>query len=196
MFGRFVGLDIGFDTIKICLISRGLRDTKLIQKIQLKTPSTREQLSGNINELFIDNLLPKRDMASSLPNNPVSIRVLNFPFSDPSKIDQVYEFELENISPFNLSDKIHGYHIIKRGEGSEAIVCMFQKEDMMHQLDVYQACGVDPKVVTYGPLAYSALNSFIYVVPSVIVVVTNNSFNWFHNMADCCGSNIRSSSKA
>jgi len=196
MFGRFVGLDLGVDTIKICLISRGLRDTKLIQKIQLKTPSTREQLSENISKLFIDNLLPKGDMASSLPNNPVSIRVLNFPFSDSSKIDQVYEFELENISPFDLSDKVHGYHIIKRGEGSEVIVCMFQREDMMQQLGVYQACGVDPKVVTYGPLAYSALNSFIYEDRPLVLIDIGASKMCFTLFDEDGARRVRSSSKA
>ena len=196
MFGRFVGLDIGFDTIKICLISRGLRDTKLIQKIRLKTPSTREQLSEDIGNLFTSNLLPQGDIASSLPNGPVSIRVLNFPFSDPSKIDQVYEFELENISPFDLSDKIHGYHIIKRGEGSEAIVCMFQREDMIKQLGVYQACGIDPKVVTYGPLASSALNSFIYEDRPLVLVDIGASKMGFTLFDEDGARRVRSSSKA
>jgi type IV pilus assembly protein PilM len=182
MYGRFVGLDIGFDTTKICLINRGLRETTLLQKIQFKTPDTQEKLFESIKGVFEDNFLPKGDVASSLPNNPVSIKIINFPFSDPGKIDQVYEFELENVSPFDLGDKIHGFHVIKREEGSEVLVCMFERKELEHQLGVYLASGIDPKVVTYGPLAFSALNLFLNEGRPIVIVdvgASKTSFTLF-----------------
>jgi Tfp pilus assembly PilM family ATPase len=196
MYGRFVGLDIGSDRIKVCLITRGLRDAKLLQKIQLRNPGTPEELYDSINKVFTDNQLPKGDIASSLQDSPISIRVLNFPFSDPSKIDQVYEFELENISPFDLSDKIHGYHVIKHGHGSEAVVCMFEREDLKRELEVYQASGIDPKVVTYSPIASSALNTLLYEWrPAVLIDIgaTKMGFTLFDEDGV---RRVRSSSKA
>ena len=144
MYGRFVGLDIGSDTIKITLIKRGFRDTDLIQIIQLKSPDSPQATSELLKSVFTEKFLPKSDIATSLPNNPISIRVLSFPFSDPNKIDQIYEFELENVSPFDPVDKVHGYYLIKRREESEAIVCMSEKEDIRRLIDIYQSGGINP----------------------------------------------------
>ncbi len=196
MYGKFVGLDIGSDAIKICLISRGLRDAKLLEKIQLKTPGTQEELYEALNRIFTENLLSKGDIASSFPNNPVSIRVLSFPFSDPNKIDQVYEFEIENVSPFDLGNKIHGYHFIKHGEGSEALVCMFEREDLKRRLEVFQASGIDPKVITYSPIASGALNNFIYEERPVVLVDIGASKMGFTLFDEDGIRRVRSTSKA
>jgi type IV pilus assembly protein PilM len=161
MYGKFVGLDIGSDSIKITLIRRGLRDTKLLQTIQLKTPESSQAISRALGKVFAENPDLRGDISTSLLSNPISIRVLNFPFSDPKKIDEVYEFELENVSTFDPMDKVHGYHLVKRGNEGEAIVCMFEKEDMRNLLSICEGTEIDPKVVTFAPVAFSALDGFL-----------------------------------
>jgi hypothetical protein len=158
MYVKFVGLDIGTDSIKITLVKRGFRDTKLLQTITLKTPKSSDEISERIKAAFTENSLPRTDIATSLPNNPISIRVLNFPFSDPNKIEQVYEFELENISTFDPMDKFHGHHIVKTENGSEAIISMFENEHIRDFIRICDEGGVDPKIVTFGPLAFSSLD--------------------------------------
>ncbi len=175
MYGRFVGLDVGSDTIKITLVKRGLRDTSLLQRIQLKSPDSPEKVSELLKGVFAEKFLPRSDVATSIPNNPVSIRVLSFPFSDSNKIDQIYEFELENVSPFDPAEKVHGYHLVKRGEGSEALVCMAEKEEIRGMISVYQSGEIDPKVITLAPLAFSALNGFLPEERPVVLINIGDS---------------------
>ncbi|HSE83711.1 MAG TPA: hypothetical protein VLB01_04100, partial [Thermodesulfobacteriota bacterium] len=62
MYGRFVGLDIGTDSIKIALVKRGFRDTKLLQTITLKTPKYTGEISERIKTAFTENSLPRTDI--------------------------------------------------------------------------------------------------------------------------------------
>lgn len=161
MYGRFVGLDRGKKDVRVSLINRGLRDVQLLQTIRVSANGHTDGPDDPVGRVFKEYSLPKGDVAASLPGDPVSVRVMRFPFSDPKKIDQVYEFELENISTFDPKDKIHSYHLVKSSPGGEALVCVFEKSDVEHTLGLVNEAGVDPKVLTYTPLAFGALNEII-----------------------------------
>lgn len=157
MYGRFVGLDIGKYDVHVSLIKRGLRDVRLLQTVSTAIPED----PGYLSELFKDNSLPRGDIAASLTENPISIRIIKFPFSDPKKIDQIYKYELENVSTFDPTEKIHSYHMIKNESGSEALTCVFEKDQVGTLLDSFNTVGIDPKVITYSPLAFGALNDIL-----------------------------------
>lgn len=196
MYGKFVGLDIGTDSIKVALVKRGLKDTKLLQTIRLRTPKSSDGISETIKTVFTENALARTDIATSLPNNPISIRVLSFPFSDPKKIEQVYEFELENISTFDPLDKFHGHHIVKTENGSEAIVSMFENEHIRDLIAVCDEGGVDPRILTFGPLAFSSLDGFLTEERPLILIdigASRMSFSLFDKGGI---KRVRSSSKA
>lgn len=162
MYGRFAGLDIGKREVRIALINRGLREVQLLQTIRAEIgadPSGAEESSlGNV---FKEYSLPRGDVAVSLTDDPVSVRVIKFPFSDSKKIDQVYEFELENISTFEPQEKIHTYHLVKNASGGEALVCVFEKEDVEGILRRLNDEGIDPKVLTYTPAAFGSLADIV-----------------------------------
>ena len=161
MYGRFVGLDIGRKDIRVSLIKRGLRDVQLLQTISAERGPSTDGDSDSLVETFKAYSLPKGDIATSISKTPTSFRVVNFPFSDPKKIDQVYEFELENISTFDPRDKFHGYHLVKNEAGSEALICVFEKEEVADLVKSYNEHGIDPKIITYTPLALGALDEFV-----------------------------------
>jgi len=196
MYGKFVGFDIGADSIKVALVKRGLKDTKLLQTIRVETPKSGQEIQEKIRAIFTENSLPRTEVATSLPNNPISIRVLNFPFSDPKKIEQVYQFELENISTFDPVDKFHGHHIVKTENGSEAIVSMFENEQVRGFVRICDEGAVDPRVVTFGPLAFSSLDGFLAGERPLILVdigASKTSFSLFDKGGI---KRVRSSSKA
>ena len=161
MYGRFVGLDIGSKDIRVSLIKRGLRDVQLLQTVTTERSPSPTGDSDSLSETFKAYSLPKGDIACSISDNPTSFRVINFPFSDPKKVDQVYEFELENISTYDPSEKVHSYHLVKTDTGGEALVCVFEKDQVSGLIESYNEHGIDPKVVTYSPLAFSALDEFL-----------------------------------
>lgn len=158
MYGRFVGLDIGKTAARVSLIKRGLRDVQLLQTLSVPINEEQLQIPEYLTELFKENSLPRGDVAASINENPTSIRIIKFPFSDSKKIDQVYEYELENISTFDPSEKIHSYHLVKNDSGSEAIACVFENDQVETVIDSLNSAGIDPKVITYSPLAFGALN--------------------------------------
>ena len=157
MYGRFVGLDIGKYEVRVSLIKRGLRDVQLLQTVS----TAITEGPGYLSEVFKDNSLPRGDIAVSLTENPISIRIIQFPFSDPKKIDQIYRYELENVSTFDPTEKIHSYHMIKNESGSEALACVFEKDQVGTLLDSFNTVGIDPKVITYSPLAFGVLNDVL-----------------------------------
>ncbi len=161
MYGRFVGLDIGREDIRTCLIKRGLRDVQLLQTISTERSPSPTGDSDSLAETFKAYSLPKGDIACSIYENPISFRVINFPFSDPKKVDQVYQYELENISTFDPREKIHGYHLVKNEEGGEALVCVFEKDQVGDLIESYNEQGIDPKIITYSPIAFGAIDEFL-----------------------------------
>jgi Tfp pilus assembly protein PilN len=170
MYGRFAGLDIGKKNARISLIKRGLRDVQLLQTICAKPPGFNPDSPESLNDVFREYSLPKGDLAVSLSNDPISVRVIKFPFVDPKKIDQVYGFELENISTFEPQEKCHAYHLIKGEGGAEALVCVFEKEEIASAVGYFNKSGIDPKVLTYTPIALGALNELLEGVRPVMLV--------------------------
>ncbi|MEM4407889.1 MAG: pilus assembly protein PilM [Candidatus Caldarchaeum sp.] len=175
IYGRFAGLDIGSDSVKLTVIKRGLRDTELLGTWLF--PSGREQGAALslAAEMIRDARVSPHDVAVSIPSLPVTVRVLKFPFSDPKKVDMVYEYELESLSTFDPEEKSHSYHLIpsgKGGEGSEAIVCMFNVEDVSGVLGACAGAGLDPRVLTYSQVALSTLSqSMGEKLPALLVSV-------------------------
>ena len=127
MYGKFLGIDFKEDTAYLTLIKRGLRQTSLLRTLEFKPTVSKEVSSDEIKDFFLQEDLPVNNICVSVPKPPVTIRVLQFPFSDIKKIEQVYKFELDNLSTFNPDDKIHSYHLAKLTKKSEVIICMYEK---------------------------------------------------------------------
>ncbi|MGQ0793696.1 MAG: pilus assembly protein PilM [Deltaproteobacteria bacterium] len=198
MYGKFVGLDIGSDSIKIALVKKGLRRIELLETKRIKTPSSSSQqaVSEALAEIFSRPPFAQCDVAAAISADPVSVRVLNFPFSDPKKIDEVYPFELENVSTFDPSEKLHGYHLVRRDNEAEALVCMFDKADMTARLGLLAAAQIDPKAVTFEPIAFSSLDWHI-VGDRPVLLIDMGDLRTYFSLFDAEGlRRVRSSSKA
>ena len=170
MYGKFIGLDIGRDTTKVILIRRGFRDLELVQTLTLKSEFLNQDNIHNLRSVFSENSLPTNEVATAIPFEPISIKVIQFPFVEPKKIDQVYGFELENVSTFDPDEKVHGYHLVRRENKAEALVCMFEKDQMKDLLDMCRVQGIDPKIVTYGPVAMAALERYLPKERPLIII--------------------------
>ncbi len=170
---EFVGLDIGSNSIKAALIKKGFKEPTLVKVFQIEVGETHALSLERIISAFTERGFPKENVAVSFPKKALSVRVINFPFSDPRKIDQVYAFELENLSPFDLESTVHGYQVLEsEGEGCEVIVCVWNREDFKNWLEVIRSKEkeLDPQVITFAPLAYGALNEFLPSERPVVLI--------------------------
>ena len=161
MYSNFAGIEVGNKDIKVSVVKRGLRDQRLIENFKINHNQDPEDSRKQLNKHLSKYSVPDGEMCTNIAKNPLSIRVLEFPFNDYRKIDQVYKFELENQSPFNPNDKHHSYHVIMGEDSAEAIVCMFEKDDVRDQLEKLKTLEIDPKVLTFSPVSYDALNKFL-----------------------------------
>lgn len=84
MIGKFIGVDLDSSKIRLCIIKRGFRTTELISFKDIEIPPG----GGSVSELLsyhLKNEAISTDIATSVPSSPVSMRILNFPFSDIKK---------------------------------------------------------------------------------------------------------------
>ncbi len=178
MIGKFIGVDLDGSKIRLCVIKRGFRKTELIRFIDIDIPDDGQSIT-NLLSYHLKKESIKTDIAVSIPSSPVSMRILSFPFSDAKKIDQVYNFELENASTLQTEDKINSYHLVgSKNGGADALVCMFKKEEVADTLAIFEEGGISPRVITYSPFALHALSDHFqierpFVLLSIGQVATN-----------------------
>ncbi len=179
MYGKFLGIDFGNDDIKVSVINRTLREEKLEKYYSIAIPSNISDEDATFATSLEEHSVTTSDVSTAINTPPISIRVLNFPFTDSKKIGQIYSFELENISTFNPNEKLHSYHLVKRDGYAEALVCMFEKENMQDFLDNLQENGIDPRFVTFSPFAFSALeNKLSDQRPLLLIDISSNEMNF------------------
>jgi len=179
MYGKFVGIDFGNKDLKLCVVNRSLREERFEFKKRITLPSeivdSDETLLSSLDDLDIGTY----DVSTAITTSPISSRVLSFPFKDPRKIRQVYKFELENLTTYNPDEKLHSYHLLKRGDSSEVLVSMFEKSDMELFLELLNKNNIDPKFVTFSPFAFSSLNSRLTQErPLLLVDISSNEMNF------------------
>jgi len=158
MYGKFTGIDFSGKRVHVCTIKSGFREQKIERFFSLDTGNDNSQRSKVIRENISDISAQLGDISTNFPEKPLSIRVIKFPFSDPKKIDKVYKFELENVSTFDPEEKLHSYHLVKLEKGAEILVCMYDKQHIGDFLESLQSEKIDPRSVTFSPLAFSTLN--------------------------------------
>lgn len=176
MYGNFVGIDISGNNTRAVLIKRGLRETRFLKTISLPTgEDTVKSLPGVLGE----NTVLGYNFVTGMKKPPLSLRVLKFPFSDPTKITQVYKFELENVSTFDASEKLVDYHMVKLPEGAEALVCMFERESLEDTISGFAEFDIDPRFVTFTPFAFSSINSVLAEIrPILLIDLGADEFNF------------------
>ncbi|NIP38172.1 MAG: pilus assembly protein PilM, partial [Candidatus Dadabacteria bacterium] len=194
MIGKFVGVDLDGSKIRLCVIKRGFRTTELIRFKDIDIP----QDDKSISELLSYHLKKEAittDIAVSIPSSPVSMRILNFPFSDVKKIDKVYNFELENASSLQTEDKVNSYHTVKnRDGGADVLVCMFKNDEVADTLSIFEQADLNPRVLTYSPFALDALSDQLESERPLVVVTVGQVAANFTLFDENGVSRVRSSS--
>src|SRR3989338_10196346 len=150
---NILGIDIGSYSIKIAEIRRTFKSFELIkfyerpiQNTELLTPEESE--SAALKSIIDDNGLIWDQVIVALPGQYVSSRLLSLPFSSKAKIDQTVEFELENYIPFELTDVVVDYHIIRTAKDSSKILVTYAtKGSFVKFLNLLENTKIDPRVI-------------------------------------------------
>lgn len=159
---RIVGLDISSDRLSLVALESGFRGfaVKEARTAVLPEGGTQpERVRAALDELgLVPPLGPDDTIAVALPGAVVASHLVTLPFVDARRIEQVLPAEVEGAIPFDLEEVIWDHAVLSQAAGkTEVLVGIVRKTVLKEYLEALAAVGVDPRVVTFGPLALAAL---------------------------------------
>ncbi len=160
MAQKFVGVDLGSHTVKLVVVSSGLRGVQVVDVVEVPVVGDdrhSDDLEASIQTAL--ELLRKRGLTHelvgvALPGGLASYRVLRFPFSDPRRIAQAVPFEAEGQFPTPL-DQLDYDHVVVPGTevGGAALIAAVPHDRVVHVASYFKSAGIDLKVITVAGLA-------------------------------------------
>jgi general secretion pathway protein L len=168
---RIVGLDLSAEAVRLVALESGFRGFSVQQMAHAALPaegSLAERLQQALPALSNGAPLSGDAIAVSMPGAQVASFPMTLPFTDPRRIEQVLPAEVEGAIPFDLDEVVWDYSVLSQEQGkSELLVAVVKKQALKDALEALGQAGVDPKVVTFAPLALAALGERKLLVPPV-----------------------------
>ncbi len=98
-----------------------------------------------------------------LPQDLISVRVLSFPFNQPSRIARTLPFEAEGTLPFEVEDLIFDFYPVHENNGETRVfTAATPRQGLSALLERLKPLDIDPMIVTPTALAYHHLAKFWY----------------------------------
>ncbi|MCB1196507.1 pilus assembly protein PilM, partial [bacterium] len=165
MRNSFVGLDIGYDSIKVIELKRdkaGLVATNcVIEPIEYDDVKnySEEKVAEAIARALKNPSIKDSSVVVSLSGQSVFTRFIKFPTLDRSKIDQIVQFEAQQQVPFPIDDVIWDYQLLGDwatiddiDEASVALVAS-KKEVITGLLENFESLKMDIEYIDIAPFA-------------------------------------------
>jgi general secretion pathway protein L len=157
-----VGIDVGAQAVKFSLVEAGFRQTRprgAFAEPVLAGEQSLAERQGEALRRGLEQLPQESTLVFTMPGELLTMRVLDLPFSDPRKIDQVVGYELEGQIVHALADVIYDHQIIRAPspEGTSVLVVAARIDDVGNLLAELAAHGLDPRALYPAPLIYEAL---------------------------------------
>jgi general secretion pathway protein L len=157
------GIDLGAFSIKLVMLEVGFRQTHLRGLLETAVPGGDAPLLDRQGEAIQDALSRVSAEATpylALPGDILSIRVLELPFADPRKIDQVVGYELEGQIVHALDDVVFDHMMVKASDqGSTVMACAAKRDDIAQYLTGLEAHGTEPRALYAAPIVYRSLSA-------------------------------------
>jgi general secretion pathway protein L len=151
---RIVGLDVGADKVRLVALESGFRGFAILEARSVALPDAGtpgERLKAALAQLprSADDTI-----AVALPGAQVASHVVTLPFTDARRIEQVLPAEVEGAIPFDLEDVVWDHAVLSQANGrTEVLVGVVRKSALQQALAQLSEAGVDPRIVTFAPLA-------------------------------------------
>ena len=159
---RIVGLDVAGDRVSLVALESGFRgfvvkDARTALYGGGGTPA--ERLKQAVATLALAPPLgPDDTVAVALPGAQVASHLVTLPFTDRKRIEQVLPAEVESAIPFDLDEVVWDHAVLAQAPGkTEVLVGIVRKTVLRELLATIQEAGIDPRIVTFAPLALCAL---------------------------------------
>ncbi|MDY6855352.1 MAG: type IV pilus assembly protein PilM [Thermodesulfobacteriota bacterium] len=151
---KVIGLDIGNDSIKAVQVTGGLKGYRVTGFVKRKRQDSQTEtplydLAEDIKRMFNEASLEGDVFVSSISSGSVAVRNINLPFSNPNKVRQVINSEMESILPFYLDDILIDYSVTNKRSvnGTDLLVMAAPKMVIKEHLEVMENVSIEPQIV-------------------------------------------------
>jgi Tfp pilus assembly PilM family ATPase len=158
------GIDLGTWSVKFTVLEVGFRHTRVVSTYEERVAHDERPLGERQREALRQGTsrLPSGTTAYvCLPGELLTLRVLELPFADARKIEQVVGYEMEGQIIHELHDVVLDHRVLSaRGqvaagdEGCRALVVAARIEDVREFLAAMTADGAEPRALYVAPLLY------------------------------------------
>jgi general secretion pathway protein L len=161
MAQKVIGVDLGEASVKVAVLETSFRQASLVEFLERPVPEGEEpyldRASQALRALLAEAGLRDVVAYAAIPGDQVSIRVLELPFTDEKKLEQVVGFELESQIPHALEEVVVDHQLISSSEGSRVLAAAVRRDYVRQLLRALGEAGVPPRALYAAPLCYGAV---------------------------------------
>jgi general secretion pathway protein L len=161
MAHTIVGVDLGAHAVKFALVEAGFRQSRILGVFAEPVLPGDLPLGERQAEAMrrgLDRLPQESTLYLTMPGELCTLRVLDLPFADERKVEQVVGYELEGQIVHSLSDVVFDHRVLETPgpEGTQVLAVAARLDDVGGLLAEAGAYGVEPRALFVAPLVYAA----------------------------------------
>ncbi|HEY2903575.1 MAG TPA: pilus assembly protein PilM [Polyangia bacterium] len=155
------GIDLGTFSVKFVLLEVSFRATRLRGLMETAVPPGEAPLIERQARAVRAGLAEIAGEATpylAIPGDQLSIRLLELPFTEARKIDQVVGYELEGQIVHALEDVVYDHLVVSSTDASSTVLAVAAKrDDVGNIIAALEAEGAHPRALFAGPVVYRQL---------------------------------------
>jgi general secretion pathway protein L len=156
------GIDLGTTAVKFVLMEVGFRASRVLSAFAEPVATGDAPFAERQGEALQVGLarLPGESISFlALPGEMLAVRVLDLPFADARKIDQVVGYELEGQIVHALQDVVFDHTTLKATgtEGASVMAVAARNEELEQLLTGLGTRGLEPRALFAAPVIYHTL---------------------------------------
>src|SRR5262247_203980 len=145
------GIDVGSSSIKFAFLEVGFRTHRLRGLMETAVAAGEAPLLDRQMDAVREGLAQVSGEVTpylAVPGDQLSVRVLELPFSDSRKIDQVVGYELEGQIVHAIEDVVFDHLVVGQGgEGSTVLAAAAKRDDVAALIAANEAQGTHPRAL-------------------------------------------------
>lgn len=130
MSQKIIGIDLGAYSVKVLYLERRLQEYQILDYVEHaynlhSRLSHEEMVAAELEQIFAAHSRDADVVSMSFPGQFLSSRVIELPFTNTKKLNQIVEFEIEGYVPFPLEDLFFDYHVLDQTENQSRLLCVY-----------------------------------------------------------------------
>jgi type IV pilus assembly protein PilM len=155
------GIDLGTFSVKLAFFEVGFRSSTFRGVVEVPVPEGEAPLLDRQLDAVKEELSRIAGEVTpylAVPGEQLSVRVLELPFTDPRKIDQVVGYELEGQIVNAIEDVVFDHRVVaEKPEGSTVLAVATKRDDLAALIAAAEGRGIHPRALYAAPVIYRTL---------------------------------------